>query len=79
MTLWRNYYIYEKGGLLVGRYLTLYENKIVFKKKISSQIEHSHNFFFKDANKFEVVSENNDSIIIKYSKNNLSNQIVFKK
>jgi len=73
------YYVYEKGGLLIGRFLTLYENKIIFKRKISTQIEHSHNFFFEDANKFEIVSENNDSIEIKFSNDNLSNQIVFKK
>jgi hypothetical protein len=57
----------------------LYENKIIFKRKISTQIEHSHNYLFEDANKFEIVSENNDSIEIKFSNDNLSNQIVFKK
>ena len=73
------YYVYERGGFLVGRFLTLYENKMLFKIKIASQVEHSETLHFEDAKTFQIVSENKDSIEIKYSKYNISNQIVFKK
>ena len=73
------YYIYEKGSLLSGRYLILYGNEIIFKRIISTQREYYSNYLFKDANKFEIISENKDFIEIKYFNDNQINQIVFKK
>ena len=73
------YYIYENSGFLIGRFLTLYENKIILKRKISTQIEHSNTFFFEDANKFEILFDSSDSLKIKFSKANLIEVITFEK